>query len=117
MFQNFESVSAFINEHAIRMIDLKFTDLWGRAHHVTLSAKEFTPATLQAGVGFDGSSVGLKSVKSGDMALIRLKPTRKNTSSATRARLPAALKPICSPPASVMKAAGGRSLNSTFSIA
>ncbi len=70
MFQDFESVSAFIKEHAIRMIDLKFTDLWGRAHHVTLSAKEFTPATLQAGVGFDGSSVGLKSVKSGDMALI-----------------------------------------------
>ena len=56
--------------NGIRMVDLKFSDLWGRWHHVTISAQEFKPALMKAGVGFDGSSVGLKSVKSGDMALI-----------------------------------------------
>lgn len=70
MFSNFKEASDFISTHQIRFIDLKFIDLWGRWHHVTLSAKEFSPNLLKEGVGFDGSSVGLKSVKSGDMALI-----------------------------------------------
>jgi len=70
MFSNFEEVRSYIGTHAIRLVDLKFIDLWGRWHHVTLSAQEFDEDTLVSGVGFDGSSVGLKSVKSGDMALI-----------------------------------------------
>ena len=70
MFQDFSAAAALVREHGIRMIDLKFTDLWGRWHHVTLSATEFSPGLMEAGVGFDGSSVGLRSVKSGDMALI-----------------------------------------------
>ncbi len=70
MFKNFDVAAAFVRESGIRMIDLKFSDLWGRWHHVTLSASEFTPGLMTAGIGFDGSSVGLRSVKSGDMALI-----------------------------------------------
>mgnify|MGYP005816505009 CR=1 FL=1 len=70
MIKDFPTAEQFIREHAIRMIDLKFCDLWGRWHHVTLPTHEFTPDLMQDGVGFDGSSVGLKSVKSGDMALI-----------------------------------------------
>ena len=67
--KNFDVAAAFVRENAIRMIDLKFSDLWGRWHHVTLSASEFTPNLMVAGIGFDGSSVGLRSVKSGDMVL------------------------------------------------
>ncbi len=70
MFKSFAEAAEFVRENEIRMVDLKFSDLWGRWHHVTISAREFTPALLQAGVGFDGSSVGFKSVKSGDMVLI-----------------------------------------------
>lgn len=70
MFKDFTEASAFVSEHGIRMVDLKFSDLWGRWHHVTISAREFKPALMSSGVGFDGSSVGLKSVKSGDMALV-----------------------------------------------
>lgn len=70
MFQNFDDAREFVQNNEIRMIDLKFVDLWGRWHHVTLSATEFLPDLMESGVGFDGSSVGLKSVKSGDMALI-----------------------------------------------
>jgi glutamine synthetase len=70
MFKTFAEAGDFIKKHSVRMVDLKFTDLWGRWHHVTLSAAEFSEDTMHSGVGFDGSSVGLKSVKSGDMALI-----------------------------------------------
>jgi glutamine synthetase len=70
MFNSFSAAENFIKEHNIRMVDLKFSDLAGRWHHVTISAVEFTQQLLTNGVGFDGSSVGLKSVKSGDMALI-----------------------------------------------
>jgi len=70
MFKTFSASAAFIREHNIRMIDLKFCDLWGRWHHVTVPTSEFTPAILTNGVGFDGSSVGFKSVKSGDMILV-----------------------------------------------
>lgn len=70
MFNSYSEAEKFIKEHQIRMVDLKFSDLAGRWHHVTISSSEFTPQLLSNGVGFDGSSVGLKSVKSGDMALI-----------------------------------------------
>lgn len=70
MFTNFESTDSFIRQNNIKSIDLKFTSLLGKWHHVTLSAAEITPELMQEGVGFDGSSVGLKSVKSGDMVLI-----------------------------------------------
>jgi glutamine synthetase len=70
MFQTFEQARNFLDEHGTKMVDLKFTDLWGRWHHLTIPASQFGSEIMQAGVGFDGSSVGLKSVKSGDMVLI-----------------------------------------------
>jgi len=46
------------------MVDLKFCDLWGRWRHVTLPAPASDPALMESGVGFDGSSLGLTTVKS-----------------------------------------------------
>jgi glutamine synthetase len=59
-----------IRKHLIRMVDLKFSDLWGRWHHVTIPSSQLDEHLMRDGVGFDGSSVGLKSVKSGDMVLL-----------------------------------------------
>ncbi len=70
MFKSFDAAAAYVRDNGIRMVDLKFSDLWGRWHHVTISASEFTPKLMSSGVGFDGSSVGLRSVKSGDMVLV-----------------------------------------------
>lgn len=70
MFDTFEKADEFIHLKNIQMIDLKFCDLWGRWHHVTISRDEFNPKLMLHGIGFDGSSVGFKSVHSGDMALI-----------------------------------------------
>jgi len=70
MFQNFDQARRYADEHGISMVDLKFCDLWGRWRHLSLPGSQFTPELMEQGIGFDGSSVGLKSVKSGDMVLV-----------------------------------------------
>ena len=70
MFESLEQAQAYIREHGITAIDLKFCDLWGRWRHVTLPASRFGAEILEEGIGFDGSSVGLKSVKAADMVLM-----------------------------------------------
>jgi len=70
MFASLEQAASFIDEHDIRMVDLRYCDLWGRWRHVTLPAGHFTPELAERGVGFDGSSVGFASVSAGDMVLL-----------------------------------------------
>jgi glutamine synthetase len=70
MFQQFDQARQYIHDHAVQMVDLKFCDLWGRWHHLTVPSSQFSPALLEQGIGFDGSAVGLKSVKAGDMVLV-----------------------------------------------
>jgi glutamine synthetase len=70
MFGNVEEAQQFIRDRGVRMVDLKYTDLWGRWHHVTVPASQFTPQLLEEGVGFDASSVGLKPLKAGDMVVV-----------------------------------------------
>ncbi len=69
-FTDFEAAARWIRDQHVAMVDLTFCDLWGRWHHVTLPAARFTPQLLERGIGFDGSAVGFKSVKSGDMLLV-----------------------------------------------
>jgi len=70
MFTSFDKARTFIADNDVRMVDLKYTDLWGRWHHVTVPASQFSPALLEEGVGFDASSVGLKPLKAGDMVIV-----------------------------------------------
>ncbi|RLC95866.1 MAG: type I glutamate--ammonia ligase [Chloroflexi bacterium] len=70
MFTTFDEARRYVEENDVQMIDLKFADLGGRWHHLTIPRNQFTPTLMEAGVGFDGSAVGLKSVKAGDMVLV-----------------------------------------------
>jgi glutamine synthetase len=70
MFRSFAEAREFIERHRCRMIDLKFSDLGGRWHHVTIPTSQFNESLLHDGVGFDASAVGLKPLKAGDMALL-----------------------------------------------
>ena len=70
MFQTYEQVRKFLDDQQIQMVDMKFTDLWGRWHHLTIPASQFEPDIMDKGIGFDGSAVGFKSVKAGDMVLV-----------------------------------------------
>lgn len=69
MFHSIEEATAFVHERDIAMVDLKFSDLWGRWHHVTVPANQFNARLMKHGVGFDGSSVGFKTVSAGDMVM------------------------------------------------
>ena len=70
MFSDFSQAIDFIKQNQVQMVDLKFCDLWGRWHHVTVPTTAFDERIMSDGVGFDGSSVGFKSVHSGDMVLV-----------------------------------------------
>jgi glutamine synthetase len=70
MFQTFEQAQKYVKDYDVEMVDLKFCDLWGRWHHLTIPAGQFEPDLMEKGIGFDGSAVGLKSVKAGDMVLV-----------------------------------------------
>jgi glutamine synthetase len=70
MFKSFQEIRSHIEGHGIQMVDLKFCDLWGRWRHITVPAPQFLPSIMEEGVGFDGSSVGFRSVESGDMVLV-----------------------------------------------
>ncbi|MFN2290748.1 MAG: glutamine synthetase beta-grasp domain-containing protein, partial [Anaerolineae bacterium] len=70
MFKSFVEAKQFVLDQGVRMVDLKYADLWGRWHHVTVPASQFTPLLLEEGVGFDASSVGLKPLKAGDMVIV-----------------------------------------------
>ena len=70
MFHDFDDARQFVVDNDVRMVDLKYTDLWGSWHHVTVPATQFTLALAEGGVGFDASSVGLKPLKAGDMVVV-----------------------------------------------
>jgi glutamine synthetase len=70
LFSGYDEAAACLRDRRLEMVDLKYCDLWGRWHHVTLPAARFTPALLEKGVGFDGSSVGFKTVSRGDMVML-----------------------------------------------
>ena len=70
MFETFEQARHYVDQKGIQVIDMKFCDLWGRWHHLSVPASQFLPSLMEAGIGFDGSAVGLKSVKAGDMVLV-----------------------------------------------
>jgi len=70
MFDSLEQAQNYVNDEGIEQIDLKFCDLWGRWHHVTVSSSSFDQGLMERGIGFDGSSVGFKGISSGDMVMV-----------------------------------------------
>jgi len=70
MFTATDELNSYIVKNGIRQIDLKFTDLYGGLHHMTVSTHHVDPKKIDKGTGFDSSSIpGFKAVESGDMVL------------------------------------------------
>ncbi len=64
-------VLALAQEHAVRMVDFKFTDLPGSWQHVGLSIHALDEEAFEAGLGFDGSSIrGFQEIDESDMLLV-----------------------------------------------
>ncbi len=64
-------IMSFIEENAIKFIDLRFTDTRGKEQHMTLPAHRVEEELFETGVMFDGSSMpGWKGVECSDMILL-----------------------------------------------
>lgn len=70
MFKTYEEVMRFCQEQSILMIDFKMIDLVGRWRHLGIPVSRFSPATLENGIGFDGSNYGFAPVEKSDMVFI-----------------------------------------------
>jgi glutamine synthetase len=68
---SFEQLRGVIDSKQVAMIDLKFSDLFGRWQHVTLPTSAFTAKTVERGIAFDGSSVpGFQRSTGADLVLL-----------------------------------------------
>jgi glutamine synthetase len=66
-----KDVLALAQEHGVRMVDFKFTDLPGTWQHLGLSIHSLDEEALTEGLGFDGSSIrGFQEISDSDMVLI-----------------------------------------------
>ncbi|MDZ7330555.1 MAG: type I glutamate--ammonia ligase [candidate division KSB1 bacterium] len=71
MDQRIRETLAYASQNNIEMIDLKFCDLFGRWHHLTIPVSQFDETVFTKGVAFDGSSIpGFKKLEAGDMVLV-----------------------------------------------
>ncbi len=63
---------SLIKENKISWVDVQFTDLVGRLHHITLPARDFDEDSFTNGFGkLDGSSIrGFTSINESDMLLV-----------------------------------------------
>ena len=68
MSQDKHSILAYIKEHDVKFVDLKFTDTLGKEQHITLPVHNVDEQFFEEGKAFDGSSIkGWKSIGQSDM--------------------------------------------------
>lgn len=67
-----QDVAAAIEANGIKMVDVRFTDLFGQWHHFSMPAEAFDiEDAFEEGMGFDGSSIrGFQTIEISDMLLI-----------------------------------------------
>ncbi|HWC77200.1 MAG TPA: glutamine synthetase, partial [Blastocatellia bacterium] len=65
-----KTVLRFAIDEQVKFVDLRFTDLPGSWHHLTIPINQFNEDTFENGVGFDASSLrGWASINESDMLL------------------------------------------------
>ncbi|MBD3403329.1 type I glutamate--ammonia ligase [candidate division GN15 bacterium] len=66
-----DKLKKMVKDHAVEYLDLKFGDLLGFWHHITLPVDELGPSLMKNGVGVDGSSLpGFSRIEKGDMIML-----------------------------------------------
>ena len=61
-----KKLGALVKKHGVQYIDLKFSDLIGDWHHITIPVSSLKPDLFKVGVGVDGST-GRGSVGAGSL--------------------------------------------------
>jgi len=67
-----KDVMKLVKENDLKIVDVKFTDLFGQWHHFSMPIEAFSPElAFEEGMGFDGSSIrGFQSIENSDMILL-----------------------------------------------
>ncbi|WIG59246.1 MAG: Glutamine synthetase type I [Ktedonobacterales bacterium] len=66
-----DDVVRMAREKGVRMVDLKFADVPGMWHHMSIPVRNLTPDIFEEGIGFDGSSIrGFQDINESDMLLM-----------------------------------------------
>lgn len=66
-----KTVLRFAVDEQVKFVDLRFTDLLGAWHHLTIPINQLNEDTFEAGIGFDASSLrGWASINESDMLLV-----------------------------------------------
>ncbi len=66
-----KDVLKLLKDEGIVYVDLRFTDILGVWHHITIPAKELTEDVFENGIGFDGSSIKLwQEIYESDMLIV-----------------------------------------------
>ncbi len=70
-FNSTKEIFDFSKKNSIKQIDLKFTNLFGGLHHISIPIDRVDEQFFKNGVGFDSSSIpGFKATEQSDMKLI-----------------------------------------------
>ena len=81
-----KEVLALCRKKDVKAIDLRFTDLFGKWHHITLPYDQLSEETFDDGIGFDGSSIpGWKTIDQSDLLAV---PQPETASIDSFAKLP-----------------------------
>lgn len=66
-----ERIKKMLDESKVEFVDLRFTDLRGKEHHVTIPSNKIDDAFFKYGKAFDGSSIcGWQDISKSDLLLI-----------------------------------------------
>ncbi len=67
-----KDVMKLVKENDLKIVDVKFTDLFGQWHHFSMPIEAFDlEMAFEEGMGFDGSSIrGFQSIENSDMILL-----------------------------------------------
>lgn len=68
---DFEAIQQLIQENEVEFVDLRFTDLRGKEHHVSLPESKVDESLFKNGKAFDGSSLcGWQEINESDLLLM-----------------------------------------------
>ena len=70
MAATLKDIRKIIADRGIEMVDFKLTDIDGRWRHLSIPAERLTEATMENGIGFDGSNYGYAPIENSDMVFI-----------------------------------------------
>ncbi|MDL2236688.1 type I glutamate--ammonia ligase [Christensenellaceae bacterium OttesenSCG-928-K19] len=70
MFKTLSEAKEYCKKNEIMMVDFMMIDLNGRWRHLTMPVDRLTQATMEDGIGFDGSNYSFAPIEASDMVFI-----------------------------------------------